>query len=371
MDLATVVPPYVAKPLRLEPFRASMLAPARVGDPSSARALARPYRDVAGRLATWIERGWALRDTGPAIYLHEYSAGGVTIRGLVGALDVSARAADMRDRAVWPHEAVHPEQAADLAARMEEMHLNPAPILLVHDGDADVREVIQQTSATPPTWSFEDHGGQHQRLWAVRDEKALDQITRGLAETRCLIADGHHRYAAYLALQAKHPGTAWDAGLAMVVDQSDTPFFLGPIHRSLSDLDLDTITSVADKLGAVITAHPRADALNTLAPGTLVCTDGDRWRTITPEVRGADPLVEWLHDTLIPALPNTPRLAYHHTVTDVLASLGSHAVGALLPSADFTQIRDVVSSGRLLPEKATSFQPKPSLGVIMRHVPDA
>ena len=47
MDFATVVPPYVAKPLELPPFRAVMLAPGRVGDPASARALARPYRDVA------------------------------------------------------------------------------------------------------------------------------------------------------------------------------------------------------------------------------------------------------------------------------------------------------------------------------------
>ena len=54
MDLATVVPPYVAKPLELLPFRAVMLSPTRVGDPASARALARPYRDVAARLTQWI-----------------------------------------------------------------------------------------------------------------------------------------------------------------------------------------------------------------------------------------------------------------------------------------------------------------------------
>lgn len=370
MDLATVVPPYVAKPLRLEAFRASMLAPARVGDPASARALARPYRDVAKRLTTWIERGWAVRDTDPAIYLHEYSAAGITIRGLVGLLDVSARAAEMSERAVWPHEAVHPEQAADLAARMEEMRLNPAPILLVHDGDAHVREVLDAAAATEPTWSFEDHGGQHQRIWAIRDAEALDEISRGLADTRCLIADGHHRYAAYLALQAKHPGGPWDAGLAMVVDQSDTPFFLGPIHRSLSDVDLESVTAAAEAHGAVVTRLPRPSALNALAPDTVVCTDGDQWCSVTPKV-GRQPLVEWFHDTLLPALATTPRIAYHHAVTDALAALGPHRVAALLPAPDWAQVRDVVATGRLLPEKATSFQPKPSLGVIMRPVGDA
>ena len=86
MDLATVVPPYVAKPLELLPFRAVMLSPSRVGDPASARALARPYRDVAERLIQWIDRGDARADRAPALYLHEYTSAGLTVRGLVGAL---------------------------------------------------------------------------------------------------------------------------------------------------------------------------------------------------------------------------------------------------------------------------------------------
>ena len=47
------VPPYVAGPLQLSPFRALSLAPRRVGDPASARAFARPYRGVPQRLETW------------------------------------------------------------------------------------------------------------------------------------------------------------------------------------------------------------------------------------------------------------------------------------------------------------------------------
>lgn len=348
-----------------------MLAPARVGDPASARALARPYRDVATRLSTWIERGWAVRDTGPAIYLHEYSTEGMTIRGLVGALDVSARASSTAERAVWPHEAIHPEQASDLADRMEEMQLNPAPILLVHDGEADVREVVETTAASPPTWSYRDHGGQQQRIWAIRDPHSLARIASGLAGTTCLIADGHHRYAAYLALQAKHPGSTWDAGLAMVVDQSDTPFFLGPIHRSVEGVTLATLEATAEGRGATVKRLPRPAALNALAPDTLVCTDGEQWCSVTPPGEPTQPpLVEWLHDALLAHLPATPRLFHHHDVMATLADVRPDRLGVLLPAADFAQVHDVVAAGRLLPEKATSFQPKPSLGVIMRRVGD-
>ena len=82
------VPPYVAGPLQLTPFRALSLAPRRVGDPASARAFARPYRGVPQRLQTWQRRGLATRDEVPALYLHEYSDSGLTVRGLVGCLDL-------------------------------------------------------------------------------------------------------------------------------------------------------------------------------------------------------------------------------------------------------------------------------------------
>ena len=40
----------------------------------------------------------------------------------------------------------------------------------------------------------------------------------------------------------------------------------------------------------------------------------------------------------------------------------------LLPAPEFDQVRDLIRAGGLLPEKATSFQPKPSLGVLMRSL---
>ena len=39
---------------------------------------------------------------------------------------------------------------------------------------------------------------------------------------------------------------------------------------------------------------------------------------------------------------------------------------ALLPAVDLDLVIDVVRTGVLLPEKATSFQPKPSLGSFIR-----
>ena len=66
--------------------------------------------------------------------MHEYTAAGLTVRGLVGALDISRRATSADDRTVVPHEGIHPDQVSELADRMSRWQINPAPILLVHRG---------------------------------------------------------------------------------------------------------------------------------------------------------------------------------------------------------------------------------------------
>ncbi|KQV70033.1 hypothetical protein ASC64_09665 [Nocardioides sp. Root122] len=369
MDFATVVPPYVAKPLTLHPFRAVMLAPKRVGDPASARALARPYRDVASRLTRWIEQGRATSDTEPAVYLHEYTVGGLTVRGLVGALDMSHRAETPAERAVWPHEAIHPEQAGELADRMLQMDLNPAPILLVHHGDPALRAVLADVARTKPGWRYLDRAGQRQRIWAIRDAGQLETIADTLSRSRCLLADGHHRYAAYLRLQEEHPGTPWDAGLAMIVDQDDTPLFLGAIHRTLSGTTLADLITAVRATGAEVTVSSRQHALGALDSTHLVLTDGDEWHTAAPRDLDHQAAVAWLHERALPRLAEpVQRVHHHHNVDDALAAASPTSPAVLLPSPDFEQVQTLIESGGLLPEKATSFQPKPSLGVLMRPV---
>ncbi|CAM3749981.1 DUF1015 family protein [Nocardioides zeicaulis] len=371
MDVAGTVPPYVGRPFRLQPFTAVMLAPARVGDPASARALARPYRDVAARLTRWIDGGRATSDDSPALYLHEYTVGGLTVRGLVGALDVSHRAHAPADRAVWPHEAIHPDQAGELAARMHQMALNPAPILLVHHGSARLRAVVGEVATREPDWRYLDRTGQRQRIWALREPALLEQVADLLAGATCLIADGHHRYAAYLRLQEQNPGTGWDAGLAMLVDQDDTPLFLGAIHRTLTGPSLDDLVAAATAAGAAVRVEGRVDALRVLDSRHLVLTDGSAWLTVSPVDLEHRAAVAWLHEDVLPRLPVPPeRVEHHHSADEALALASPSSPAVLLPSPDFAQVKDLVEAGGLLPEKATSFQPKPSLGVLMRPVSD-
>ena len=363
-------PPGVAGPLRFAPFRALMLSSRRVGDPASARAFARPYRGVTERLRRWERQGHLVHDADAALYLHEYTANGLTVRGLVGALDVSQRASEPGARVVLPHEGVEPQQSAELAERMHQMRLNPAPILLVHRGPAEVRAVVHDVVAGPPRAEFTDRSERFNRVWAIRDPLQLATLATHLADCRVLLADGHHRYAAYLQMQQAHPGTAADRGLAMLVDQDDTPLFLGAIHRTLSHTSLSDVRRAVDGL-ATFAAATEQQAMAALGPSTLVLTDGTRWARIELRLSPGRAAVEMLHEELVPRLPAARRqVAYHHSVEETLGHVPRGGVGVLMPAPDFDLVDQIVTGNRLLPEKATSFQPKPGLGVLMRSLLD-
>ncbi len=79
-------------------------------------------------------------------------------------------------------------------------------------------------------------------------------------------------------------------------------------------------------------------------------------------------VVQLVDDVLLARLPHPPaRVTYAHSVAHALDQVRpGRTVAALLPAVDLDLVVEVASAGGLLPEKATSFQPKPSLGSFIR-----
>ncbi|MEZ5092529.1 DUF1015 family protein [Nocardioides sp.] len=376
---AVVTPPHLGRPLRLTPFRGLTLAPRWIGGPATARTFARPYREVARRLTRWERAGRVSADVEPAVYLHEYTVGDTTVRGLVGALDLTHRSEDPGQRAVLPHEGVHLGQVQDLAERMLEMQLNPAPILLVHRGPAEVRGLVTEVAGRPPTRAFLDAAGTRHRLWAIREAGELTRLAAGLADATPVIADGHHRYAAYLRLQDAHPGSPWDRGLTMLVDQDDTPLRLGAIHRVVPRMRMDELAALAGRAPGgrwrELAGAAEGRALVTGRDGdvaSVAVTDGgERWVAWDLPHPADAATVEVLHQSVMADLPRRRRVRYEHSADDA-CTRARETVGLalLLPTPSFDLVAAVVRADRLLPEKATSFQPKPAVGVLMRSLRD-
>ncbi len=211
-------------------------APGRAGD---------VYDDAARTLRRWQDEQILVPDPGPSLYVYEQAAvdrgpgAQVTQRGLIGALRLSPLDAGV----VRPHENVAPGPVAGRLQLMEATQANLEPIFLLYDGGeqgAATRIVREVAGAREPLVDTVTSDGVRHRLWAITDPAELAAIAADLGPRNALIADGHHRYAAYLKLQARRRGAdgpgPWDYGLALLVDASAYPPDIGAIHRVIPGL---------------------------------------------------------------------------------------------------------------------------------------
>ncbi len=228
---------------------------------------AAPGEIAAGLLRDWLTEGTLAVDDTPAFYVYEQRGDGWVQRGLIGLVKVGTDA-------VHPHEGVMPGPVAGRRELMEKTRSNLEPILLIYNGgtragpaggpvdhavpgDASRLTDLAADSQAPLECAVTDDGVTH-RLWAVTDPAVQAAIAADLATRTALIADGHHRYAAYRELreqehsgrqhgaqqqeaQQQEAGAAgrWDYGLAFLVDVDAYPLCLGAIHRVLPRLAAD------------------------------------------------------------------------------------------------------------------------------------
>ena len=271
-----------------------------------------------------------------------------------------------------PHEGVHPVQAAELADRMTEMGMNPAPILLVHRGPAAARELLRSVLDRAADHEFDDRNGDHHRIWAIRDpETSADLEQPCWPDSRALLADGHHRYAAYLRMQEARRGRLPTAAWPCWSTRTTRPCSSEPSTGSSSGPPSRRCTRRRRASGP----SPPAARPTPWPPslrGRWSSPTGREWATLALDLPAGTAAVEVLHSSVLPALETQPdRVEHHHSVDDTLRQLPrTGGVAVLMPAIEFDTVHRIVGGDRLLPEKATSFQPKPSMGVLMRSLRD-
>lgn len=401
-----------ARPFTLRPFRALRFDPATVGDLATvisppydvldaetvrtleaanrrnivrlilSRRFERPYEAVRERLESWRDKAYLRPDDEPALYVYEYTAEQVTVRGLVGLVGLR----EEQEKVILPHEGVMPGPVDDRAALMRTTGTNLEPILLVHSGSPRQRELLAEATTAPPLADFVALDGSAHRLWAVTDRQVLDELAAELSSTQALIADGHHRYAAYLRLRdenaAAGPGAAspWGFGLAMLVDRHDQALRIGPIHRSVAAMTMSDVQELADDRGDRFEIHPdREAAFHALSTrpsdgssAAFVVSDGHSWAVLrVPRTHDVDAAV--LHDTLLPAWHIAEeQVGYHHSLDQALHATNRSAglvIGVQPPTVE--QVMQTAARGVRMPRKSTSFGPKPRMGVVMRDLRDS
>lgn len=328
------------------------------------------YRAAAHLLHSWIDKGVLAQEDEPALYVYEQTApDGTHQRGLIGALHL--------DSPVRPHEDVAEPPVQDRFRLMRATRANLEPIFLLYRGENGAASRTTQEVDGDPLTSAETRDGSLHRLWAITDPTTLDRIHTDLSRRSALIADGHHRYAAYRKLLREDPDPGWRHGLALLVDSDTHPPHLGAIHRVLPGLEieqaLDLAATVAEVLPSEATAPKNGLHLTSPEGHTHLIHDIDP-RVLAEAMPDRSP--EWrrlptaaLHEVLLP-LWGTPeeQVRMVHDAPARARALARETQGAavIVPPLSMEQVYALADRGELTPRKSTSFGPKPRTGLVMR-----
>jgi uncharacterized protein (DUF1015 family) len=360
------------------------------------------YQHAARLLRDWLSAGVLRADRTPGLYVYEQVTPSMVQRGLVGALGLR----DPREGVVLPHEDVMPGPVADRLELMRATETNPDPILLVYEGGGAASDIVEQACEYPALLTAQTPDGIRHRLRKITDERLLTAVGHDLVDRKAMIADGHHRYAAYRRLEAEHdyagdgPGP-WSYGLAMLVDSVRHPLEIRAIHRVLPKLrgedaidalrtacqvtelhrqnEVDDITMAADI--AILEGREAAGR-----PAFLLVAAGRKWiaTDIEPALLAssipADQPPVWrnldaavLHYALIENVwhqPDDPEhVTYHHDGTEAIAAAErTGGVAVLLRPPPIETVVELAAAGHRMPRKSTSFGPKPRTGILLRSL---
>ena len=346
------------------------------------RRFERPYLAVRKRLQSWRDKSYLCADETPALYLYQYTVDHVTVRGLIGVVALR----EEFERVILPHEDVMPGPVDDRTVLMRPPETNLEPILLVHEGTERFRDLLEDAAQAHPQVGFTGLDGSEHQMWTITDPRCLLALSTELAHTQALIADGHHRYAAYLNLQGemRDPTDAldaspWDYGLALLVDQHDYPLTVGPIHRSIGALTIADVQEISAERDDDFTTFPdREQAFSALLDrasdknkASFVLSDGRSWAVLSTD-RTHDVDAAVLHANLLEAWNAAEeQIGYHHSLDQALhTTVRQPGIVVAVQPPTVRQVMETAARGIRMPRKSTSFAPKPRMGVVMRDLRD-
>ncbi len=303
--------------------------------------------DEAGRLyRDWLGGGILTQDRDPAVWLvvEDYVGPDGVARERRGVA-LSLAVEPYGTGAVLPHERTHPRICEERLQLLRATRVQPEPIFLLSDARADVdvpdRDPDLRVGGT--------------RLWRDQDFK-----TSSLAESRLLIADGHHRYESTVELDAEL-APAGARIMALIVSIDDPGFHVFPTHRVFShrpDLRDQREGEPCANLG---------EALARLEgqPGARSAAVAYR-RGHIELVRGVDDEldVELVDRYGLRGIGYTPRSAEATALVDA----GDADVAFLVRAPRVEDVFAVARRGERMPPKSTYFFPKPLSGLLFHPV---
>lgn len=349
------------------------------------------YAKAAENLTQLRREGVLVQDERPYYYIYQLQMGEHVQTGLVAVASV----ADYDTNRIRKHEFTRPDKEDDRVRQIDALNAQTGPVLLACRSDAAVDGLLDAVAAKKPEVEVIADDGIEHRLWVVRDEATITEITQRFdAMPNLYIADGHHRSASASRIAAArrsanpHHTGAEPYNYFLTVIFPHTQMRIFDYNRVVRDLNGRTPEEFLTEVRKVFSVEPSTDPVRPAQRGEFGMYLGDRgghpggrWYRlrIDPERIPTDPVarldVSLLQDNLLqPVLGiDDPRRDARIDFVGGIRGLkglekrvdsGEMQVAFALFATPMQDLMAVADAGAVMPPKSTWFEPKLADGLV-------
>ena len=351
----------------------------------------RVYEKAAENFRKFQEQGWLVQDQQDHYYIYAQTMQGKTQYGLV----VGAYVDDYMNGVIKKHELTRRDKEED---RMKHVRVNDAniePVFFAYPDNAVLDALIMRYAATEPEYDFVApiDGFRHQ-FWVISSDEDIQLITREFQAMPSLyIADGHHRSAAAALVGAEkaklnpnHQGNE-EYNYFMAVCFQASQLTILDYNRVVKDLNGLSSEEFLQALAKNFTVTVKGK--DNYRPAQLhefsLYLDGEWYSLVAKEgtydnndpigVLDVDISSRLILDEIlgIKDLRSSKRIDFVGGLRGLgelkrRVDSGEMRMALALYPVSMKQIMDIADSGKIMPPKATWFEPKLRSGLVIHKL---
>lgn len=360
-------------------------------EPGTSEYDPRVYKQAADNFRKFQEKGWLKQDTQDCYYIYAQTMNGKTQYGLV----VGAFVNDYLNGVIKKHELTRKDKEEDRMKHVRVCDANIEPVFFAYPDNSVLDSLIKKYVTSTPEYDFiaPVDGFGHQ-FWIISDAADIETITREFAKMPALyIADGHHRSAAAALVGAEkakaNPNHRGDEeyNYFMAVCFQASQLTILDYNRVVKDLNGLTEEEFLEKLATnFIVEKKGTEIYHPEALHNFSLYLGGTWYSLTAKkgvYDDSDPIgvldVDISSRLILDEILNIKDLRTDKRIDFVGGIRGLEELKARVDSGEMKmalalypvsmkQIMDIADSGKIMPPKATWFEPKLRSGLVIHKL---
>lgn len=360
-------------------------------EPGTSEYDPRVYAKAAENFKKFQDKGWLVQDDKEQYYIYAQTMNGKTQYGLV----VCAYVDDYLNGVIKKHELTRRDKEEDRMKHVRVNNANIEPVFFAYPDNDALDSLIMRYAATKPEYDFiaPVDGFRHQ-FWIISNDDDIAAVTNEFAKMPSLyIADGHHRSAAAVLVGAEkarqdpnHTGNE-EYNYFMAVCFQASQLTILDYNRVVKDLNGLTTDEFLKALAKDFDVEEKGS--ETYKPACLhnfsLYLDG-KWFSLTAKpgtYDDTDPIgvldVDISSRLILDGILGIKDLRSDKRIDFVgglrgLGELkrrvdtGEMRMALALYPVTMKQIMDIADSGKIMPPKATWFEPKLRSGLVIHKL---